>query len=117
MQLDTIIYSRVSTSDQADNGYGRDHQRDVLKAYCNINDYGIAKEYLEDYSAKDFNRPEWKKLEKFARANKKTIKRILFTKWDRFSRNLEEAMRVLRKLRGWGIIVNAVEQPLDLTIL
>ncbi|NOY47297.1 MAG: recombinase family protein [Chlorobi bacterium] len=115
MELDTIIYSRVSTDDQADYGYGRDHQRDVLKAYCKIKNYGIAKEYLEDHSAKNFNRPEWKKLEIYVKANKKGIKRILFTKWDRFSRNMEEAMRVLRKFRDWGIIVNAVEQPLDLS--
>ena len=115
MQLDTIIYSRVSTDDQADFGYGRDHQRDVLKKYCEINNYGIAKEYLEDHSAKNFNRPEWKKLELYVKANRKNIKRILFTKWDRFSRNMEEAMRVLRKFRDWGIVVNAVEQPLDLS--
>jgi site-specific DNA recombinase len=116
MNLDTIIYSRVSTDDQADYGYGRDHQRDVLNTYCEINNYGIAIEYLEDHSAKNFNRPEWKKLEIFVKANRKTIRRVLFTKWDRFSRNMEEAMGVIRKFRDWGITVNAVEQPLDLTV-
>ena len=115
MNKDTIIYSRVSTDDQADNGYGRDHQHEVLKTYCRINGYEIANEYLEDYSAKDFNRPEWKKLESFVKANRKSIKRVLFTKWDRFSRNLEESMRVIRKFRNWGITLNAVEQPLDLS--
>ena len=45
MNLDTIIYSRVSTDDQANFGYGRDHQSDVLNTYCAINNYGIAKEY------------------------------------------------------------------------
>ena len=116
MNIDTITYCRVSTDDQADNGYGRDHQSDVLNKYCEINEFGIAKEFLEDYSAKNFNRPEWKKLETYVKANRKNIKRILFTKWDRFSRNMEEAMGVLRKFREWGIILNAVEQPLDLSI-
>lgn len=116
MNLDTIIYSRVSTDDQADYGYGRDHQRDVLKAYCEIKQYGVANEYIEDHSAKNFNRPEWKKLETFVKANRKTIQRVLFTKWDRFSRNMEEAMGVIRKFREWGITVNAVEQPLDLSV-
>ncbi|WP_092465872.1 recombinase family protein [Winogradskyella thalassocola] len=116
MNLDTIIYSRVSTDEQADYGYGRDHQRDVLKTYCEINNYGIANEYIEDHSAKNFNRPEWKKLETFVKANRKIIQRVLFTKWDRFSRNMEEAMGVIRKFREWGITVNAVEQPLDLSV-
>ncbi|MFK7833245.1 MAG: recombinase family protein [Winogradskyella sp.] len=116
MNLDTIIYSRVSTDEQANFGYGRDHQQDVLKTYCEINNFGIAKEYIEDHSAKNFNRPEWKKLESFVKANRKTIKQVLFTKWDRFSRNMEEAMRVIRLFREWGVSVNAVEQPLDLSI-
>lgn len=88
MKLDTIIYCRVSTDEQADKGFGRDHQKDVLTKFCEIKKYGIAKEYLEDYSAKDFNRPEWKKLESFVKANKKNIDRVLFTKWDRYSRNM-----------------------------
>jgi DNA invertase Pin-like site-specific DNA recombinase len=116
MNLDTIIYSRVSTDDQANFGYGRDHQRDILKTYCEINMIGIAAEFIEDHSAKNFNRPEWIKLESFVKANRKTIKQVLFTKWDRFSRNMEEAMRVIRKFREWGITLNAVEQPLDLSI-
>jgi len=115
MSLDTIIYCRVSTDEQADNGYGRDHQYDVLKRYCKIKEYGIAKEYLEDYSAKDFNRPEWIRLEQYVKANKKTIKRVLFTKWDRFSRNMEEAMRVIKQFRKWGIELNAVDQQMDIS--
>ncbi len=116
MNLDTIIYSRVSTDEQANFGYGRDQQSDVLNTYCKINNLGIAKEFLEDHSAKNFNRPEWIKLESFVKANRKTIKQVLFTKWDRFSRNMEEAMRVIRQFREWGVSVNAVEQPLDLSI-
>ncbi len=115
MELDTIIYSRVSTDDQADNGYGRNHQQEVLKTGCNIKGFGIAKDFLEDHSAKDFNRPVWKELEKFAKANRKTIKRVLFTKWDRFSRNLSEALKVIKKFNDWGITLNAMEQPLDLS--
>tara|TARA_R110002049_G_scaffold309094_1_gene516816 strand:+ start:8027 stop:9574 length:1548 start_codon:yes stop_codon:yes gene_type:complete len=114
MELDTVIYCRVSTDDQADNGYGRDYQQEILKTSCNIKEYGVAIEFLEDHSAKDFNRPEWKKLEVFVKANRKTIKRVLFTKWDRFSRNLAEALRVIKKFNDWGITLNAIEQPLDL---
>lgn len=114
MDLDTVLYCRVSTDNQADNGHGRDHQEEVLKTKCGIKKYGITRQFLEDYSAKDFNRPEWIKLEKFVKANKGKIKRVLFTKWDRFSRNMEEALRVIKLFRSWGVTLNAVEQPLDL---
>jgi site-specific DNA recombinase len=114
--MKTIIYTRVSTDEQAKNGHGRDMQSEVLSKYCEINKLEIAKEFAEDYSAKDFNRPEWKKLETFVKANRKDISQVLFTKWDRFSRNLEESMRVLRKFSDWGVALNSVEQPLDMSI-
>ncbi|WP_242158195.1 recombinase family protein [Aestuariivivens sediminis] len=112
---DTIIYCRVSTDDQADNGYGRNYQLEKLQMTCEAKKYDIAKEFLEDHSAKDFNRPEWKKLEEYIKANRKTIKRVIFTKWDRFSRNQPEALKVIEKFNSWGIELNAIEQPLDLS--
>jgi DNA invertase Pin-like site-specific DNA recombinase len=41
---------------------------------------------------------------------------VLFTKWDRFSRNIEGALSIIRELNTLGITVNSIEQPLDLTI-
>ncbi|MDC1276930.1 recombinase family protein [Algibacter sp.] len=114
--MKTIIYTRVSTDEQAKNGHGRDMQSEVLNKYCEIKKIKIAKEFTEDFSAKNFNRPEWKKLESYVKANRKHIDQVLFTKWDRFSRNLEESMRVIRKFRNWGVLLNAVEQPLDMSI-
>ena len=114
--MKTILYTRVSTDEQATKGHGRDLQSEVLNKYCKLKKIEIAKEFSEDYSAKNFNRPEWKKLEIYVKANRKDIKQVLFTKWDRFSRNLEESMKVIRKFRNWGIELNAVEQPLDMSI-
>ena len=113
--MKVIIYTRVSTDEQANNGHGRDYQMEVLKRFCKANNHEIINEYLEDHSAKNFNRPEWKKLETFVKANRKQVDKIIFTKWDRFSRNMEEALYKIRMFRNWGIEVNAVEQTLDLS--
>lgn len=114
--INVITYGRVSTDEQADHGFSLNHQEEMLRKYCGIKDYNIVKHYTEDYSAKNFNRPIWKNLMEYAKKNKNSIDMILFTKWDRFSRNSEEAMTVIRQLSNMGIIVNSVEQPLDLTI-
>jgi site-specific DNA recombinase len=113
--MKVIIYTRVSTDEQANNGHGRDYQMEVLKRFCKANNHEIINEYLEDHSAKNFDRPEWKKLETFVKANRKQVDKIIFTKWDRFSRNMEEALYKIRMFRNWGIEVNAVEQTLDLS--
>ena len=41
---------------------------------------------------------------------------ILFTKWDRFSRNAGDAYQMINILTKLGIEPQAVEQPLDLSI-
>ena len=110
-----IIYTRVSTDEQADKGFSLRHQKMLLETYCTAKKLEIVKYYQEDYSAKNFNRPEFKKLMDFVKENKKNIDAIVFTKWDRFSRNLEESLSMIRIFRNYGIEIIAVEQPLDMS--
>ncbi len=110
-----IIYTRVSTDEQANKGYSLPHQKNVLELYCAHKGIHILKHFEEDYSAKNFDRPSFNKLVSYIKTNRKTIDYILFTRWDRFSRNQEEAYRVIREFKNLGIIVNAIEQPLDLS--
>lgn len=113
--MKVVIYTRVSTDEQADKGYSLRQQKDVCERHCEIKGYDVLKHFEDDYSAKTFNRPDWKKLEAYVKANKKDIDKLLFAKWDRFSRNMEESLRIIRLFRSWGVEVNAIEQPLDLS--
>jgi site-specific DNA recombinase len=114
--INVITYGRVSTDEQADSGFSLNHQEEMLRKYCEIKEYNILNHYTEDYSAKNFDRPEWKVLMNYVKKNKNSIDMILFTKWDRFSRNIEGALTVIRELSAMGIVVNSIEQPLDLSI-
>lgn len=115
-KINVITYGRVSTEEQKENGFSLNHQQEMLKRYCDIKGYNILKHFVEDYSAKTFNRPEWKMLMDYVKKNRNSIDMILFTKWDRFSRNADGATAVIKELLKMGIIVNAIEQPLDMTI-
>lgn len=48
--------------------------------------------------------------------NKGKTDLILFTKWDRFSRNASDAYLMISALRKLGVEPMAIEQPLDTTI-
>ncbi len=109
-----IIYARIST-DEEKQRYSLTHQEDVLRKYCEIHNHEILMFYREECSAKNFNRPEFQKLLTYVKANRKEVDAIYFTKWDRFSRNLEEALRLIREFREVGVEVNAIEQTLDVT--
>jgi DNA invertase Pin-like site-specific DNA recombinase len=70
MGNNVIIYTRVSTDEQSEQGYSMQHQEVTATAYCNVKNYKILMLIKEDYSAKSFNRPEWKKIMDFIKANK-----------------------------------------------
>lgn len=56
------LYVRVSTDEQKRKGYSLPEQEDRLLKYCKYNNIEVKGIYREDFSAKNFNRPEWKKL-------------------------------------------------------
>lgn len=108
-----LLYTRVSTDEQALNGYSLPHQKSVLDLYCVNRGINVLQHFREDHSAKNFNRPTFSKLLDYVKTNRKIIDYLFITRWDRFSRNVEEAYRVIREFREQGIEINAVEQPLD----
>jgi DNA invertase Pin-like site-specific DNA recombinase len=87
----------------------------MLTKYCEINNHNIVDIFTEDYSGKSFNRPEWIKIMSFIKKNRGKVDLILCNRWDRFSRNQYDAMTVIKELRKYGVTVNTVEQPLDIS--
>jgi site-specific DNA recombinase len=115
MMKKAAIMARVSSDDQA-KGYSLGVQTENITKYCERNSIMIIKTIREDHSAKTFDRPAFKKFLEFAKTNKGQINLLLFTTWDRFSRNTGEAYEMIGRLRKLGIEPQATEQPLDLTI-
>lgn len=111
------LYIRVSTDEQADKGYSQRDQDERLRKYCQINGIKVRKVLFEDHSAKTFNRPQWNKYLTEIRKNKgRGANLVIFTKWDRFSRNAGDAYQMISTLTRLGIEPQAVEQPLNLEI-
>ncbi|PXY47355.1 recombinase family protein [Flavobacterium hydrophilum] len=110
------LYVRVSTDEQADRGYSQRNQEEMLRKYCDINSIEIRNVIYEDHSAKTFNRPQWKRLLLNLKKLKNKSELVLFTKWDRFSRNAGDAYQMINILRKLGVEPQAIEQPLDLSI-
>src|SRR3977135_3337545 len=81
------LYIRVSTDEQADKGYSQRNQEEMLRKYCGIHNIQVRQVIFEDHSAKTFKRPEWKNLLLSLKKKRHVSDLVLFTKWDRFSRN------------------------------
>ncbi|MBT3422083.1 MAG: recombinase family protein [Bacteroidetes bacterium] len=81
-----------------------------------IKEINVINVFIEDYSAKNFDRPEFTKLLNYIKHNKSKVDELLFIKWDRFSRNTSDSYAMIDNFKTLGVIVNAVEQPIDLSI-
>ena len=116
--MNVILYCRVSTDEQTE-GCSLDMQERYLRAYCANLHYNIIGEeqpYKEDYSAKhyDLRRPKLKQLYDYCRRHRHEVDKVLFLRWDRFTRNLEFALTYKRKFYDeLGIEINAIESPID----
>ncbi|WPU96220.1 recombinase family protein [Mucilaginibacter sabulilitoris] len=111
------IYVRVSTDEQRRRGYSLIEQEERLLEYCATNNIQVSGVFREDHSAKDFNRPEWKKLIKTIKKNKNSPPgNVLFLKWDRFSRNIQYAYQMIEILKDLNIQAMAIDQPIDFEV-
>lgn len=107
--------ARVSSDEQA-KGYSLNIQEENMRKWCEDRGVEVVKCFREDHSAKNFNRPEWKELKKYARINQKLIDMVLVTTWDRFSRNTTDAFNELHYFRNIGIEIQSIQQPIDFSI-
>jgi site-specific DNA recombinase len=109
------LYIRVSTDEQADKGYSQRDQEERLRRHCQLQSIEIDEVIIEDYSAKTFERPAWRRLLAHIKKSRQS-RLVLFTKWDRFSRNTGDAYQMISLLGKLGAEPQAIEQPLDLSI-
>jgi site-specific DNA recombinase len=111
------LYIRVSTDEQKRKGYSLPEQEDRLLKYCEFENIEVKDIFREDFSAKNFNRPEWKKLVATIRKTRsKESNTILFLKWDRFSRNIEYAYEMIGILRKLNTVAMSIDQPIDFNV-
>ena len=70
--------------------------------------------YREDESAKTFEkRPVIQGIMSYIRKNKGKVNKLLFLRWDRYSRDIISASENLKELLKSGVEPNAIEAPLD----
>ena len=78
------LYARVSTEDQANEGFSLDAQIKKLEAYCRSEGYDIVDRYIDDgYSGRKTHRPQYQRM--FAEIDR--WDKIVVLKMDRIHRN------------------------------
>ncbi len=104
------IYARVSTEDQAKEGFSLDSQLEKLRSYCKARGWEIAGEYVDDgYSGRDIRRPAYQKM--MEDIDKWDV--LLVMKMDRIHRNSKNFMLMMEELRNKNKEFVSMTESLD----
>jgi len=104
------IYTRVSTEDQAKEGFSLSAQKQRLEAYCDAQGWDIADYYIDDgHSGRNTRRPAYHRM--MEEREKWDI--ILVMKMDRIHRNSKNFMIMMENLEKWGKKFSSMNESLD----
>ena len=114
--LKTACYERVSTDEQSKYGFSVKTQIDALTEHCKENKMKIVDHYTDDGVSGGkaaFRRPQMSRLLNDVKAGK--IDMILFTRLDRWFRNVKEYFKVQEILDEHGVEWRAIWEDYDTT--
>ena len=103
MNIDTKIagiYIRVSTFDQAREGFSLPEQEEKLKEFCNYKGYEIYKIYKDaGISAKDDKRPAYQQMIEDVKSKKINV--VVALKLDRITRSVYDVEKLMKILNEY----------------
>lgn len=112
MKTAARLYVRVSTEDQAREGYSLAAQVERLEAYALANGWVVRERYIDDgYSAKDTNRPALQKL--LREIGRGEV--LLVYKLDRLTRSVGDLADLLQQFERQAIEFASANERIDTT--
>ena len=111
-----VIYTRVSTKEQADHNFSLETQKKACELYAKKIGYQIMGYFGGTYeSAKNDERKEFTNMLSFVKKSRDKISHIIVYSVDRFSRSGANAIYLAEQLKKTGVSVYSVSQPTDTT--
>lgn len=108
------IYVRVSTQEQATEGYSIDAQKERLLAFCQSQGWTDFRFYIEEgVSAQNIDRPKLKLLMDHIKGGQ--IKTLLVYRLDRLTRSVIDLHKLLKFLQKYNCSFKSATEPYDTT--
>ena len=111
-----VLYIRVSTDEQAKFGYSIDMQQNQCFGFAQKEGYNVIGVYIDDgYTARNPNRPQYKKLFEDIKNRKKGINAVIVWRCDRMVRNtgLYHA-QIVPKFAQYGVALLSATENNDM---
>ncbi len=113
--MNTAIYMRVSTEEQAKEGYSLAAQKRKLLAYCDAKDWTVTAIYCDEGISGSSISARPQATQMLEDAKKHLFENILILKVDRLCRNTRDLLEIVDLLKKHNIKLNATEEQIDYT--
>ena len=109
-----VIYVRVSTKEQVDEGNSLSTQQKICNDYAFNHEYEIAETFIEQgESAKTADRTELQKLLTYCADKKNGVKAVIIYKLDRLSRNTDDYSQLRLLLKRYGVEIKSTSEHFE----
>ena len=119
-EIFAVSYVRVSTEDQAREGFSLDAQRKRIQAYCAAKGYSLLREFCDDgASGRTTSRAAFQELMRSVREDLEVEGRrvrvgaVVVAKFDRLNRNLYDFLATQREMQRHGVNFASVDETVD----
>ncbi len=110
----TLAYCRVSTEEQAAEGFSIEGQADRLRAYSAARDLGDVTVISDPgLSGKDMRRPGLQQV--LAAVEAGHVSHLVIWRLDRLSRNLGDLIELSELLAAHGVVLHSVTESIDMS--
>jgi site-specific DNA recombinase len=115
-QQKAVIYCRVSTKEQVEEGNSLSTQEKICREYTQKNGYEVVEIFIErGESAKTADRTELQKLLLYCSNKKNGIRAIIVYKLDRLSRNTDDYSQLRILLKRYGVEIKSTSEHFENT--
>ena len=111
--IKAVGYARVSTEEQAREGYGLDAQRTSIDAYCKAHGWSLVNVYVDAGVSGSSQRGRLALAQLLAAADAKSFDRVVFWKLDRLSRSLRDVLELSDRLEKQGVQIVSIQEGID----
>lgn len=111
-----LLYTRVSTEEQAKGGYSLEYQKNRLIEYCTNNGIDNYRLIADDgYSGKNDKRKGYQKVLKKIKSG--DVEKLIFLKIDRLSRNIEDYQKLVNLCLEYKVEMISLSEQISTTAM
>ena len=112
--MKVALYARVSTLEQAREGYSLDAQIDKMTSYSNGMGYEIYDKYIDDgFTGKNLFRPALESMIKDIKNHK--FETVIIYKLDRLSRRVKDVIELVEMFEKYNVTLFSLNENIDLS--